>query len=163
MDQMVFPEGTPGFLIDSFARHALWKMGLNYRHGTGHGVGAALNVHEGPMSISPRFNVTYPLNAGMVVSNEPGYYEDNGFGIRIENLVAIREAETEFTFGNQKYFCFERLTLHPMQRELIVVEDLAPEERKWIDAYHEDVWKTVGPRMKDGPAKEWLQKMCKPL
>lgn len=118
--RVVFPEGTPGAAIDMLARSALWRMGLNYRHGTGHGVGAALNVHEGPMSISPRMHITHPLTAGMVVSNEPGYYEDGKFGIRIENLVAIREADTPFRFGGMSFFGFERLTLHPIQaRDLV--------------------------------------------
>ncbi|XP_075096204.1 aminopeptidase P2-like [Nicotiana tabacum] len=86
LDQAVFPENTPGFVLDAFARSSLWKVGLDYRHGTGHGVGAALNVHEGPHSISFRFGNMTPLLRGMIVSNEPGYYEDHQFGIRIEVL-----------------------------------------------------------------------------
>jgi Xaa-Pro aminopeptidase len=94
--QAVFPEGTPGLALDTLARMPLWSEGLNYRHGTGHGVGAALNVHEGPHSISSRYHITVPLEATMVCSNEPGYYEEGGFGIRVENLVVVKEVDTEF-------------------------------------------------------------------
>ena len=107
-----FPADTSGFVLDAFARSHLWAEGLDYRHGTGHGVGAALNVHEGPQSISPRFGNPTPLRPGMVLSNEPGYYEDgpDGFGIRIENLLVVREAATAKTFGEKKYLEFYPLT-----------------------------------------------------
>jgi Xaa-Pro aminopeptidase len=91
IDSCIFPENTPGVIIDSFARRALWNSGFDYGHGTGHGVGAALNVHEGPASISPRMGNKEPLKAGMVLSNEPGYYEPGNFGIRIENLLIVKE------------------------------------------------------------------------
>jgi Xaa-Pro aminopeptidase len=94
--QAVFPESTPGLALDTLARLPLWSEGLNYRHGTGHGVGAALNVHEGPQSISSRTYITTPLEASMVCSNEPGYYEEGGFGIRVENLMVVKEVATEF-------------------------------------------------------------------
>ena len=150
--------GTPGLLIDAFARSALWRMGLNYRHGTGHGVGAALNVHEGPMSISPRLMITYPLSGGMVVSNEPGYYEDGKFGIRIENLVTVVEADTPFHFGDAKFFTFQCLTLHPLQRSLMWLEDLTEEELAWVNRYHQTVWERVSPRLEAHPeVKEWLR------
>ena len=159
LDSAVFPEGTPGLALDAFARAALWKAGLNYRHGTGHGVGAALNVHEGPQSISTRLHVHTPLDARMVVSNEPGFYEDGKFGIRIENLVAVEEAETKHRFGNQKYFRFRKLTLAPLQRALIDVSLLTPAEADWVDAYHAAVRRAVLPRLKaagDEATAEWL-------
>lgn len=115
LDKMVFPEGIPGFVLDAFARRALWEAGLDYRHGTGHGVGAALNVHEGPQGISPRFGNMTGLQASMVVSNEPGYYEDGAFGIRIENLQIVAEASTAHRFGGTTFLGFERLTLVPIQ------------------------------------------------
>ena len=166
LDSAVFPEGTPGLSLDSFARAALWKAGLNYRHGTGHGVGAALNVHEGPQSISTRLHVHTPLDARMVVSNEPGFYEDGKFGIRIENLVVVEEAETKFNFGGQKYFKFRKLTLAPLQRALIDVELLTPAEADWVDAYHAAVRKAVLPRLeevKDEATAKWLVAATEPL
>ena len=96
----MFPEGTAGHVLDILARGPLWKAGLDYRHGTGHGVGAALNVHEGPCGISPRINHT-ALEPGMVLSNEPGYYEDGAFGIRIENLLIVKSVETPNRFGDK--------------------------------------------------------------
>ncbi|CAA0815562.1 Metallopeptidase M24 family protein [Striga hermonthica] len=115
LDQAVFPENYPGFVLDAFARSSLWKIGLDYRHGTGHGVGAALNVHEGPQSISFRFSNMTPLLKGMVVSNEPGYYEDHAFGIRIENLLYVKEINTPNRFGGVDYLGFEKLTFVPIQ------------------------------------------------
>ncbi|CAN0914258.1 Aminopeptidase P2 [Linum grandiflorum] len=115
LDQAVFPATTAGFVLDAFARSFLWKIGLDYRHGTGHGVGAALNVHEGPQSISFRYGNTTPLQKGMIVSNEPGYYEDHAFGIRIENLLHVKEANTPYRFGGIGYLDFEKLTFVPIQ------------------------------------------------
>eukprot|EP00884_Botryococcus_braunii_P009047 jgi/Botrbrau1/18143/Bobra.53_1s0015.2 len=162
LDAAVFPEGTPGLALDTLARSALWSEGLNYRHGTGHGVGAALNVHEGPHSISTRYYITTPLEAGMIVSNEPGYYEDGAFGIRIENLLAIREAATPFRFGGQSYFCFDRLTLCPIQRKMIDIELLSKKEIDWINAYHAEVWEKVSPRL-SGEVLEWLKSNTAPI
>ncbi|XP_027349794.1 aminopeptidase P2 isoform X2 [Abrus precatorius] len=116
LDQSIFPENTPGFVLDAFARSFLWKVGLDYRHGTGHGVGAALNVHEGPQSISHRYGNLTSLVNGMVVSNEPGYYEDHAFGIRIENLLYVRNVETPNRFGGIEYLGFEKLTYVPIQK-----------------------------------------------
>ncbi|KQK20406.1 hypothetical protein BRADI_1g54327v3 [Brachypodium distachyon] len=115
LDQAVFPERTPGFVLDVLARSSLWKIGLDYRHGTGHGVGAALNVHEGPQSISYRYGNLTALQKGMIVSNEPGYYEDNSFGIRIENLVLVKEVNLANSFGGISYLGFEKLTFVPIQ------------------------------------------------
>ncbi|KAK9805604.1 hypothetical protein WJX72_007339 [[Myrmecia] bisecta] len=161
LDQAVFPEGTPGLALDTLARVPLWTLGLNYRHGTGHGVGAALNVHEGPQSISTRYFITTPLEAGMVVSNEPGYYEDGAFGIRVENLLVVREAATEFQFGG-KYLAFERLTMCPLQRQMIALEVMSDREIQWVNDYHKEVWEKASPRM-SGPELDWLKKHTAPL
>lgn len=127
-------------------RRSLWEIGLDYGHGTGHGVGAALNVHEGPQSISRRFQNTQPLLPGMIVSNEPGYYKSNEFGIRIENLLAVvpTDMPTASAAATQdkppSYFLrFLRLTLVPIQRELIDVDMLTAEEIDWVDTYHSEV------------------------
>ncbi|PNH10857.1 putative Xaa-Pro aminopeptidase P [Tetrabaena socialis] len=164
LDSAVWPEGTPGAALDTLARTALWREGLNYRHGTGHGVGAALNVHEGPQSISSRAHITTPLQAHMVCSNEPGYYEDGSFGVRIENLVVVVEKETPFRYGGQQYLGFARLTLVPLQAKMIDTGLLSPEEVAWVDAYHHEVWQQVSPRMQDQPALlKWLQANTRPL
>uniref|UniRef100_A0A7N1A5F9 Metallopeptidase M24 family protein n=1 Tax=Kalanchoe fedtschenkoi TaxID=63787 RepID=A0A7N1A5F9_KALFE len=143
LDQAVFPENTPGFVLDAFARSSLWKIGLDYRHGTGHGVGAALNVHEGPQSISFRFGNMTALQKGMIVSNEPGYYEDHSFGIRIENLLHVKAVDTPNHFGGIEYLGFEKLTFFPMQTKLIDMSLLSPAEIKWVDDYHSQVWEKV--------------------
>ncbi|KAL3145608.1 hypothetical protein ABBQ32_003156 [Trebouxia sp. C0010 RCD-2024] len=164
LDQAIFPEGTPGLALDTLARAPLWSLGLNYRHGTGHGVGAALNVHEGPHSISTRLWVTQPLMAGMIVSNEPGYYEDNAFGIRIENLLHIREANTPFKFGGQSYFGFERLTMIPLQRKMILTDVLSKKEVDWVNQYHQEVWEKVSPHLQhDAELLSWVKKNTEPL
>lgn len=113
----IFPEGTPGFVVDAFARGPLWQAGMDYRHGTGHGVGACLGVHEGPQSISQRYQNRTGLEEGMVVSNEPGFYLPGEFGIRIENLLVITEHQVGF--GNTKFLRFEPLTLVPIQHSLM--------------------------------------------
>jgi len=160
----VFPPGTPGIAIDAMARAPLWAMGLNYRHGTGHGVGAALNVHEGPHSISTRYWNTTPLKTGMIVSNEPGYYEDGAFGIRIEHLLQIVDAQTEHRFGDETYMTFLPLTLIPIQRKLIDTTQLLPHEVAWIDGYHARVWEEISPRLADDPkTTAWLQEATAPL
>ncbi|GIL92401.1 hypothetical protein Vretimale_6469 [Volvox reticuliferus] len=164
LDSAVWPEGTPGAALDPLARFPLWREGLNYRHGTGHGVGAALNVHEGPQAISMRYHITTPLAASMVCSNEPGYYEDGSFGVRIENLVVVVEKQTPFRYAGQQYLGFERLTLVPLQAKLMDTSLMSPEEVSWVDAYHKEVWTQVAPRLKDQPALlEWLQVNTRPL
>ncbi|CAA6659117.1 unnamed protein product [Spirodela intermedia] len=162
IDQAVFPERTPGFVLDALARIPLWKIGLDYRHGTGHGVGAALNVHEGPQSISFRFGNMTPLQKGMVVSNEPGYYEDHSFGIRIENLLYVKEAETPNCFGGIAYLGFEKLTFVPFQGKLIDLSLLSAMEVRWLNDYHSQVWEKVSPLL-DGPALKWLWDNTRPL
>jgi len=162
LDQAVFPSGLPGFMLDSFARKALWQAGLDYRHGTGHGVGAGLNVHEGPQGISPRYNNTQEMLAGMIVSNEPGYYEDGSFGIRIENLLVVSEQSTANNFGGVDFLGFNALTLIPIQAKMIKPELLAPAEVDWINAYHAKVWEAISPRV-EGAALEWLRANTQPL
>ncbi|MED6181984.1 Aminopeptidase P2, variant 2 [Stylosanthes scabra] len=162
LDQLVFPENTPGFVMDAFARSSLWKVGLDYRHGTGHGVGAALNVHEGPQSISYRYGNLNPLVNGMIVSNEPGYYEDHAFGIRIENLLYVRNAETPNRFGGIEYLGFEKLTYVPIQIKLLDLSLLSTAEIDWLNNYHSQVWEKVSPLL-DGSAKQWLWDNTRPI
>ncbi|GJZ06156.1 probable Xaa-Pro aminopeptidase P [Tanacetum coccineum] len=162
LDQAVFPENTPGFVLDAFARSSLWKVGLDYRHGTGHGVGAALNVHEGPQSISFRFGNMTPLLKGMIVSNEPGYYEDHAFGIRIENLLYVKEIDTPNRFGGITYIGFEKLTFVPIQTKLVDLTLLSAAEIDWLNDYHSQVWEKVSPSV-DGSAREWLWNNTRPV
>lgn len=162
LDQAVFPENTPGFVLDAFARSALWKVGLDYRHGTGHGVGAALNVHEGPQSISYRYGNMTPLLKGMIVSNEPGYYEDHAFGIRIENLLYVKEIDTPNRFGGIGYLGFEKLTFVPIQTKLVDVSLLSADEVKWLNDYHSQVWEKVSPLV-EGSVRQWLWDNTRPV
>ncbi|TPE50174.1 aminopeptidase P family protein [Amaricoccus solimangrovi] len=154
-----WPEGRTGRDIDVLARAALWNTGLDYDHGTGHGVGAYLGVHEGPQSLSSRG--LEPLRAGMVVSVEPGYYREGAFGIRTENLVAVRPAATP-EGGERAMLGFETLTLAPIDRRLIDPALLGPEERAWLDAYHARVLAEVGPAVTPETAR-WLAKACAPI
>jgi len=157
----VFPNGVTGLSLDTFARMALWNVGLDYRHGTGHGVGAFLNVHEGPQGISQKF-VDVALKSGMILSNEPGFYEDGQFGIRIENLQYVKEVPTKFNFGNVGYLGFEHLTLVPIQKKLIETSMLIPSERKWLDDYHAQVYETISPLV-DETTRAWLYAATRPL
>jgi len=164
LDTATFPEGTPGPALDAFARRALWEVGLDYPHGTGHGVGAALNVHEGPMSISTKYANTVGLKEGMIVSNEPGFYEVGSFGVRIENLLVIKPKPTPHTFNDKLYLSFEQLTHVPIQASLIDSSLLTDAEVAWLDGYHERVWERISPRL--DPASEgaaWLRKATRPL
>lgn len=164
VDQAVFPENTAGHQLDSHARYELWQHGLDYRHGTGHGVGAALCVHEGPQSISQRSTAQDPLCEGMIVSNEPGYYEDGSFGIRIENLVTVREASTAFNFAGKRFLAFSPLTFIPLQHRLLARHLLSDADLSWIDRYHQQVWDTISCRLpKDSPALAWLKSNTQPL
>jgi len=160
IDTAVFPAGTSGFVLDSWARRPLWEEGLDYRHGTGHGVGHFLCVHEGPQGIGMRiaYNAT-PLRAGMTVSNEPGYYADGRFGIRIENVVLVRDAQTPHNFGEKGYLGFEHVTMCPMQAKLIDVSLLTAREKKWINDYHMEVRAKVAPLLQnDQRALDWLKR-----
>lgn len=166
IDTAVFPEGTPGFVLDAYARRALWQEGLDYGHGTGHGVGAALNVHEGPQGISFNFANQTPLQPGMVLSNEPGFYQAGEFGIRIENLLVVVPATDGPAPQDPKqrqYLKFEKLTHIPICKRLIVKELLAPEEVRWLDDYHAQVWERVSPLVESEEARAWLFDATRPL
>ena len=160
LDRCVFPKGTTGFAIDAFARQHLWREGLDYRHGTGHGVGSFLNVHEGPIGIGTRSAYSeVSLSIGNVVSDEPGYYEDGNFGIRIENMIMAKEAHTNHKFGDKPWIGFEHVTMVPMCRKLIDPLILDPEERQWLNDYHKEVWeKTSSFFEKDARTTAWLQR-----
>ena len=167
LDTLIFPDDTPGMAIDAFARTALWQVGLDYLHGTGHGVGAALNVHEGPISISARYGNANGLAGGMVVSNEPGYYEAGGFGVRIENLLVVTpraELTTEKTPGGRHFLGFEQLTHVPIQKKMIDTALLTPQEVSWLDAYHQRVWERISPRLEESSEGwGWLRDATTPL
>ncbi len=154
-----FPVGTTGPQLDALARYALWQIGLDYDHGTGHGVGAYLSVHEGPHRISKVAN-NVALQPGMIVSNEPGFYKAGAFGIRIENLVAVKEAEIEG--ADRKYLEFETLTLAPIDLNAVEVSLLTEAERTWLNAYHARVREVVGPQV-DEPARKWLTEATRPI
>jgi Xaa-Pro aminopeptidase len=151
-----FPEGTEGRALDTLARIAMWKAGMDYAHGTGHGVGAFLGVHEGPQSISKRG--AEPLLPGMIVSNEPGYYREGHFGIRIENLIVVTPPEP-VPGGDRPMLGFRTLTLAPIDRSLIDPALLTLEERRWVDDYHARVLAEVGPGVSPDTA-DWLARAC---
>lgn len=154
----VFPEGTSGAQLDSFARAALWRHGLDFDHGTGHGVGAFSCVHEGPARISKLGHVA--LKPGMILSNEPGYYKPEAYGIRIENLVVV-EPRPKPEGGDKEILGFRTLTLCPIDRRLIETALLTPEERSWLDAYHARVREELMPLV--GDAAGWLEAATAPL
>lgn len=160
----IFPDGTTGAQIDGFARRPLWEAGLDFAHGTGHGVGAYLSVHEGPQRIAPPSypggQALEPLRAGMFLSNEPGYYKAGEYGIRIENLVHI--VERTIAGGDKPMLAFETLTFAPIERTLILPELLTPEERAWLDAYHAEVLAIVSPQL-EGADRAWLEAKCAPI
>jgi len=160
ISQLRFPEGTRGLDIDAFARVALWKAGADYAHGTGHGVGSYLSVHEGPQSISRRG--AQVLLPGMIVSNEPGYYRDGAFGIRIENLVYVHEPRG-IEGGDSPMLGFETLTLCPIDRRLIITELLDDGELEWLNAYHQRVRREITPLLPDQGDRDWLEHATAPL
>ncbi len=148
-----FPKGTRGIDLDPFARRALWQYGMDYAHGTGHGVGAFLSVHEGPASISKRGLV--PLEPGMILSNEPGYYRAGAFGIRIENLLCVTPPQ-KIDGGDQDMLGFENLTLAPIDRHLIERSTLTNAEIAWLNAYHARVYQEIAPAL-NAQQKDWLR------
>ncbi|PCD03977.1 X-Pro aminopeptidase [Sphingomonas spermidinifaciens] len=160
----LFPDGTVGAQLDSFARRPLWDAGLDYAHGTGHGVGAYLSVHEGPQRIAapnyPGGGPAEPLRAGMILSNEPGYYKAGEYGIRIENLILV-EPRT-IAGADRPMLGFRTLTFVPIERDLIEPGLLSAEERAWLDAYHAEVLAKVGPSL-DAEHQAWLAAKCAPL
>jgi len=156
----VFPEGTTGAQLDALARRDLWRAGLDYDHGTGHGVGSFLSVHEGPQRIS-KSPSTVALEPGMVVSNEPGYYRKGAYGIRIENLQTVVRAAAP-KGAERKLLEFEALTLAPIDLRLVVSGMLTAEERTWLNAYHARVRREIAPRV-DPKTAAWLRKAARPL
>lgn len=164
LDRAVFPKGTTGFAIDILARQALWREGLDYRHGTGHGVGSFLNVHEGPIGVGTRSAYAeVSLSIGNVISDEPGYYEDGNFGIRIENMIMAKEATTNHKFGDKPWLAFEHVTMVPMCQKLIDASILDPEEKEWLNAYHEEVWNNTHNFFEDDLTTKWLQRETAPI
>uniref|UniRef100_A0A3Q2X9V8 X-prolyl aminopeptidase (aminopeptidase P) 1, soluble n=1 Tax=Hippocampus comes TaxID=109280 RepID=A0A3Q2X9V8_HIPCM len=162
----VFPNGTKGHLLDSFARAALWESGLDYLHGTGHGVGCFLNVHEGPCGISYKTFADEPLEAGMIVSDEPGYYEDGAFGIRLENVVLVVPAKPKYNYRNRGSLTFEPLTLVPIQVKMMNTELLTQKERDWVNEYHRTCREVVGAELERQGRKEaleWLIRETQPI
>jgi Xaa-Pro aminopeptidase len=155
-----FPKGTTGTQLDAFARRSLWQEGLDYDHGTGHGVGSYLSVHEGPQRISKAPNAQ-PLLPGMIVSNEPGYYKTGAYGIRIENLVVVQPANGAVP-RERDMLCFETLSLAPIDRTLVARELLEEEEIAWLDAYHTRVRETLTPLV-DRDTARWLEAATQPL
>ncbi|MGC5780738.1 M24 family metallopeptidase [Methylobacterium sp. NFXW15] len=158
ISRAVFPKGTTGAQIDALARLPLWRAGLDFDHGTGHGVGAFLSVHEGPQRIAKTGTVA--LEPGMILSNEPGYYATGRYGIRIENLVLVEPRAVEG--GERPVFGFETLTLAPYDRRLIEPALLDTSERAWIDSYHARVREALAPLL-DAPTRDWLETATAPL
>jgi Xaa-Pro aminopeptidase len=156
-----FPQGTVGKQLDTLARAALWQVGCNYGHGTGHGVGTYLNVHEGPHAISYYRCTGVPLVPGMMTSNEPGYYKAGDYGIRIENLAVVVESKAHSREGT-RFFQLEDLTLCPMDRRLIDTTLLDAREVAHLNAYHARVREVVGPRL-ESESKTWLEIATEPL
>jgi Xaa-Pro aminopeptidase len=155
----VFPDGTSGAQLDSFARQSLWEAGLDYDHGTGHGVGSYLSVHEGPARIA-KFGAA-PLLRGMILSNEPGYYRAGAYGIRIENLVLVTEA-MPVAGAEKPLSAFETLTLAPIDTRLVDPALLDADEISWLDAYHARVREALTPLL-DAPTRDWLARATAPL
>lgn len=164
----VFPNDTYGRTLDVFARQPLWKVGLDYRHGTGHGIGHFLNIHEGPQCIAPGFPIEDEkiLMPGMILSDEPGYYEDGRFGIRLETAVLVKVAKTKYHFDGVDYLEFEPVTFLPFQRKLIDVSLLSKSQVDWLNKYHGRTREVIGAelrRRKREMALKWLMKETEPL
>jgi Xaa-Pro aminopeptidase len=159
LDQARFPVGTTGSQLDILARQFLWQEGFDYDHGTGHGVGVFLSVHEGPQRIAKAPNTT-ALQPGMIVSNEPGYYRADAFGIRCENLVVVRESSRGGE--EQAMLEFEAITLVPFDLRLVDVSLLTAAELHWLDSYHRRVAAVVGPLL-EGADLAWLEQATRPL
>jgi Xaa-Pro aminopeptidase len=154
----IFPDGATGAQLDSFARQFLWQAGLDFEHGTGHGVGSYLSVHEGPARISKLG--TTPLKRGMILSNEPGYYKTDAYGIRIENLELVVAAD--IAGAERPMNGFEALTLAPIDRRLIEAGMLSAAEREWLDVYHARVAREVRAQLDDA-TRAWLDQATAPL
>ena len=152
-----FPRGVAGAHLDALARAPLWSEGMDYDHGTGHGVGAGLSVHEGPVRIARISDI--PLRPGMILSNEPGYYREGAFGIRLENLIVVRKVES---VDGRDMLGFETLTLAPLDRRLIEPGLLSRDEIIWLDAYHARVWDEIS-SLVEGEVRDWLYLATRPL
>ena len=150
ISMLKFPIGTRGYQLDSIARYNLWNDGLDYNHGTGHGVGSFLGVHEGPQSISKNPN-NVSLKAGMIISNEPGFYKNKSFGIRIENLVLVKES----LFKN--YLEFETLSMFPYELKLINANLLNSCQKDWVSNYHNQIYSRLSNSL-DKKHRDWLKK-----
>lgn len=161
----IFPAGTKGVQLDALARQHLWNAGLDYNHGTGHGVGSYLSVHEGPQRIAAAWSAQpgndEPLQPGMILSNEPGYYKQGEYGIRIENLVLVERRSAEG--AEREIMGFKELTLAPIDKRLVDVDLLTAEERDWWNAYHARVAAEIGPLLTDAAEQVWLEQACAPL
>ncbi len=155
ISMLKFPIGTKGHQIDTVGRIELWKSGLDYNHGTGHGVGSFLGVHEGPQSISKNFN-KFDLKPGMIISNEPGYYRDKKFGVRIENLILVKKSK------KTGFLEFETLSLFPYEKKLIKKDLLSEFQIKWLNNYHKNIYSKISPLV-GFKEKEWLKKKTLPL
>lgn len=160
----IFPDGTTGAQIDAFARRPLWEAGLDFAHGTGHGIGAYLSVHEGPQRIAqptyPGGGPLEPLRAGMLLSNEPGYYKAGEYGIRIENLMLVVEHTP--AGGDATMLAFQTTSFVPIERRLIEPALLTPDERAWLDAYHAETLRRAAPLL-DADTRAWLEEKCAPI
>ena len=154
----IFPENTKGYSLDILARKALWSNGLNYGHGTGHGVGHYLSVHEGPMSIRPESN-NEPIRAGQIISNEPGLYRENEYGIRIENVLLC---QNRCSSGFGHFLSFDTLTLCPIDLKLVNRQILNNEEQNWLNAYHARVYEKLE-NLLDNDVRQWLKIQCRPV
>lgn len=164
LSRAVFPAGTRGSQLDTLARQYLWEAGLDYAHGTGHGVGAFLSVHEGPQRIAKsaggQAGTEEVLQPGMILSNEPGYYKSGAYGIRTENLVLVEEREIAGAEG--RYLGFETLTFAPIDRTLVDTSLMTRDELRWWDDYHAQVLAIVGPQL-EGDVRDWLEQACRSL
>ncbi|WP_426473551.1 aminopeptidase P family protein [Chryseobacterium balustinum] len=158
LSMVKFPKGTRGVQLDAIARLPLWMNGKDYNHGTGHGVGSFMNVHEGPQNIRKDMN-PQELLVGMVVSNEPGYYVEGEYGIRHENLIAVKESETT---GSGTFYEFETLTFCPFFKDTIVKEILSQDEINWLNSYHKTCEEKLAPHL-EGEVKEWFLSLVSPL
>ncbi|KAF4835289.1 putative Xaa-Pro aminopeptidase P [Colletotrichum siamense] len=165
LDTAIFPKGTTGFALDCLARQHLWREGLDYRHGTGHGVGSYLNVHEGPIGIGTRVQFAeVALAPGNVVSIEPGFYEDGSYGIRIENVAMVTEVKTKHSFGDKPYLGFEHVTMVPYCQNLIEPSLLTAEEKKWLNAHNADIFQKTRDFFAHDPLTlAWLTRETQPL
>ncbi|KIM29700.1 hypothetical protein M408DRAFT_67274 [Serendipita vermifera MAFF 305830] len=157
IENAIFPAGTAGAQLDVLARKALWRDGQNYLHGTGHGVGSFLNVHEGPHS----FSSSTPLQPGHIITNEPGFYKDGEFGIRIESALLVREVDTKCQKDDDHFFGFERLTHVPIQTKMVRASMLSKDDRQWIRDHNAEVRRTLEPYLQDDKrALKWLRREC---